>query len=261
METGRATTPTSDPLALLAKALRQAWVYDGEWSPHRQRTHGRPPTGLTGYQFVVCTQNHDQVGNRALGERSSALMSDGRLRVAAALLLTGPFTPMLFQGEEWGATSPFQYFTDHHDPDLGAAVSDGRRRGVRLLRLGPRRDTRSPGPCDLRSVEAGWDELEQPAHASLLAWYRELIALRRRLPALSDPRLSTVAVEVDEADQTLVVHRGNVTLYVNLSERHRRFASPPDGSLVAASDRSIGIDGDLVVVPPDAVALVVTTED
>ena len=116
------------PLPLLAKALRQAWVYDGTYSPHRQRVHGRPPAGLTGDQFVVATQNHDQVGNRAAGERLAALMTDGRLRVAAALLLTAPFVPMLFLGEEWAASTPFQYFTDHEDAELGRAVSEGRRR-------------------------------------------------------------------------------------------------------------------------------------
>ena len=111
------------PLPLLAKALRQAWVYDGTYSPHRQRVHGRSPAGLSGRQFVVSTQNHDQVGNRAAGERSGALMSDGRLRIAAALLLTSPFVPLLFQGEEWGASTPFQYFTSHSDPGLGRVVS------------------------------------------------------------------------------------------------------------------------------------------
>ena len=125
-------------LPLLAKALRQAWVYDGTYSPHRGRVHGRPPAGLDGSQFVVCTQNHDQVGNRAVGERSEALMSDGRLRVAAALLLTSPFVPMLFQGEEWGASTPFQYFTSHADPELGQTVSAGRRREFAAFRLGSR---------------------------------------------------------------------------------------------------------------------------
>ena len=136
-------------------------MYDGEWSAHRQRTHGRPPTGLNGEQFVVCTQNHDQVGNRALGERFSALMSHGRRRIAAALLLTAPFTPMLFQGEEWGASSPFQYFTDHRDAGLARAVSRGPAAGVRPLRLGPRRDTRSPG-YGLPEIEARLGGDRQP---------------------------------------------------------------------------------------------------
>ncbi|HEY4376513.1 MAG TPA: malto-oligosyltrehalose trehalohydrolase, partial [Acidimicrobiales bacterium] len=104
----------------LAKALRQGWVYDGIYSPHRQRRHGRSPAGLDGHQFVVCTQNHDQVGNRALGDRPTTTLSAGQARVAAALLLASPFTPMLFQGEEWGTETPFQYFSSHEDPALAA---------------------------------------------------------------------------------------------------------------------------------------------
>ena len=113
--------------AVLAKALRQAWVHDGTYSPHRGRAHGRPVTGLTGDRFVIATQTHDQVGNRATGERLAALTTEGRVKVAAALLLTAPFVPMLFMGEEWAASTPFQYFTDHQDPALGQAVTEGRR--------------------------------------------------------------------------------------------------------------------------------------
>src|SRR5690606_10857723 len=106
--------------------LQQAWVYAGDWSEHRQRVHGRAPAGLPGHAFVVSVQNHDQIGNRATGDRIGHDISDGRLRIAAALLLTSPFTPMLFQGEEWSASSPFRYFTDHQDPELGRAVTEGR---------------------------------------------------------------------------------------------------------------------------------------
>ena len=114
-------------LADLAKALRNAYVYDGRYSAHRQRHHGRPPVGLDGHHFLGYAQKHDQVGNRAQGERLSQLVSPGRLKIAAALVLTSPFVPMLFQGEEWGASTPFQYFTDHPEPDLAKAVREGRR--------------------------------------------------------------------------------------------------------------------------------------
>ncbi|HEX3589218.1 MAG TPA: malto-oligosyltrehalose trehalohydrolase, partial [Pseudonocardiaceae bacterium] len=113
--------------ALLRAALSQGWAYDGRYSAFRRRTHGRSPGELTDHQFVVTLQNHDQVGNRALGERITALVPAARARIGAALLLTTPFTPMLFQGEEWGAATPFQYFTDHTDPELGAAIRTGRR--------------------------------------------------------------------------------------------------------------------------------------
>jgi maltooligosyltrehalose trehalohydrolase len=114
-------------LADLAQALTNAFVYDGRYSRFRDRRHGRPATGLSGHRFFSYLQNHDQIGNRAKGERSSHLISPGRLKIAAGLVLTSPFVPLLFQGEEWGASTPFQYFTDHEDPKLGRAVSEGRR--------------------------------------------------------------------------------------------------------------------------------------
>jgi maltooligosyltrehalose trehalohydrolase len=244
------------PLELLAKALRQAWVYDGQWSPHRQRAHGRPPLGLRGYQFVVFTQNHDQVGNRAVGERSSSLMSEGRLRIAAALLLTGPFTPMLFQGEEWGATSPFQYFTDHQDPELGRAVSDGRRNEFVAFGWEP---SQVPDPQAVTTFEASklrWDEVVTAPHDGLLAWYQQLIGLRRRLPALADPRLTGVKVDVDEAAGTLVVHRGTIDIVVNLGPGPESFTVQRGSAVLAASEPGAALEGAKLVVPGDAVAIV-----
>src|SRR6202000_3106517 len=93
----------------LAKALRHAWVYDGRYSNFRRRTHGRPHPGLSGHRFLGYLQNHDQIGNRATGDRSGQLLSLGKLKIASALVLLSPFIPMLFQGEEWAAASPFLY--------------------------------------------------------------------------------------------------------------------------------------------------------
>ena len=244
-------------LTLLGKALRQAWVYDGTWSSHRQRRHGRSPAGIPGYRFVVCTQNHDQVGNRALGERSSALMSEGRLRIAAALLLAAPFTPMLFQGEEWGATAPFPYFTDH-DPELGQAVSEGRR--GEFAAFGWDADE-LPDPQAATTFEASklaWDELDRPAHAGLFRWHCELLALRRRTPALSDPRLSRVGVEVDEATRTLAVTRGPVKVLVNLGAGDHRFGLRGETTILAASAPAVRLTGQTITVPADAVVIIET---
>jgi maltooligosyltrehalose trehalohydrolase len=241
-------------LEQLAKALRQGWVYDGEWSPHRQRRHGRPPAGLAGDQFVVSTQTHDQVGNRAKGERSSALMSEGRLRIAAALLLCGPFTPMLFQGEEWGATTPFQYFTDHRDPDLARSVSDGRRQEFAHFGWDP---DDIPDPQAASTFDASklmWSELDRPPHDGILDWYRRLVSLRRSRPELSDPRFERTDVEFDEHASTLVMTRDRIRLLVNLGDREQRFPRPKDATLLAASD-SPRLDLDVVVVPADTVAI------
>ena len=114
--------------AELAKALKSVFVYDGQYSEHRRRNHGRPVNGLAATRFLGYMQNHDQIGNRAQGDRSSQLLGTGRLKITAALVLLSPFVPMLFQGEEFAASSPFQYFTDHDDVEVGDAVTEGRRR-------------------------------------------------------------------------------------------------------------------------------------
>jgi maltooligosyltrehalose trehalohydrolase len=244
------------PLPLLAKALRQAWVYDGTYSPYRRRVFGRPPAGLSGSQFVVCTQNHDQVGNRALGERSAALMSEGRLRVAAALLLTSPFVPLLFQGEEWGAGTPFQYFTSHTDPGLARAVSAGRREEFSAFAWDSVPDPQDPATFERSRLR--WDELFLERNASLLAWYAELIALRRTLPALTDPRLDRVETACDPDRGWVAVRRGPVVVAANLGSSDWSFPAGPDAELVAASDHRIGRVDQGLILPPDTVAILTT---
>ena len=245
-------------IELLAKALRQAWAYDGTWSPHRRRHHGRPPTGLAGHQFVVCTQNHDQVGNRAVGDRLGTLVGDGRLRVAAALLMTSPFTPMLFQGEEWGARTPFQFFTDHPDPDLGRAVREGRRREFIHFGWHPDEVPDPQGAATFHRSKLDWTELGHEPHAGLLAWYRELIALRRRRPELADPRLDRAVVTFDEEQRWLAVTRDTVQVLVNLGGREHAFAVPGLPAVVARSSDAVHVRDGRVVVPPDSVAIVET---
>jgi maltooligosyltrehalose trehalohydrolase len=115
-------------LADLASALTRGFVYGGRYSASRRRVHGRPLGGVPLGRLLGYMQTHDQVGNRAMGERSSALMNSSKLKIGAALVFVSPFVPMLFQGEEWAASSPFLYFTDHRDAELGRAVSEGRRR-------------------------------------------------------------------------------------------------------------------------------------
>jgi maltooligosyltrehalose trehalohydrolase len=162
----------------IATALSDGYVYQGQYSAFRQRRHGRAPRGVSPDRLVVCSQNHDQIGNRARGERLSMLVELPKLKAIAALTLLSPFVPLLFQGEEWGAGTPFLYFTDHQDTELGRLVSEGRAREFQSFRWGGE----IPDPQAAATFERSkldWAEPREPRHAELLDWYRALIALRK----------------------------------------------------------------------------------
>ena len=245
-------------LADVAKALRQVFVIAGSYSRHRRRRHGRAATGLPGSRFLGYLQDHDQVGNRAAGERSSALMSPARLRIGAALVLLSPFVPMLFQGEEWAASTPFQYFTDLQDPGLGRAVSQGRRREFAAFGW-PAEDV--PDPQDeatfLRS-RLDWHECDQPAHRDMLDWHRRLIALRRNHSAFSDSRLDAVQAFADDASGVLVLRRGDVVVACNIASHGSRIdAGDASGgrTVLLASHEGVDVSGAAVTLPPESVVV------
>ena len=203
-------------LEQLAKALRQGYVYDGRYSGHRDREHGRPAGRLSGHHLLGYAQTHDQVGNRAQGERLSQLVSVGRQKIAAALVLTSPFVPMLFQGEEFGASTPFQYFTQHQDAELAKKVSEGRRSEFKGFGWNPEQVPDPQDAATFRRSKLRWSEMHEEPHASLLRWYKDLIALRRSRPELTDGRLDRVEVRFDERAQWLVVRREDVEVVCNL---------------------------------------------
>ena len=244
-------------LSQLVKALRQAWVYDGDHSAHRDRVHGRPPVGLSGEQFVVSTQNHDQIGNRSAGERLGMLTSIGRVKIAAALMLTGPFVPMLFQGEEWAASTPFQYFTDHQDPELGRAVSEGRRKefayfGWASDDVPDPQDSATFGRSRLR-----WDELGSPGHAEILEWYRSLLALRRHHPELGCGPLDDVSIDYDADQQWLMMQRAAAGLSVGINLGADARVLRLRGDVLLSSAPALEKLGDgLLVLPADSVVIV-----
>lgn len=202
----------------LAKVLRGAFFHDGTWSSFRGRSHGRPVDVETvpGSAFVTYLQDHDQVGNRATGDRISATVSADLLACGAALVLLGPFTPMLFMGEEWAASTPWQFFASFPDPELADAVRTGRRREFGRHGWG---ESEVPDPMDPATVERStlrWDELDDPSHAAVLETYRSLVALRREHPELRDPSLADVVVEVSDDDRRVVMHRGPFVVDVDL---------------------------------------------
>lgn len=239
----------------LAKALRDAFVYDGRWSEFRGREHGAPIGDLSGHRFVVYAQTHDQVGNRPHGERLSHLIGEGRLRIAAAVVLLSPYVPMLFMGEEWGARSPFLFFTDHGDPTLGHAVGHGRRREIERFgwRPGDLLDPQSPEAFARSKLD--WSEPEREPHRSLLEWHRALIALRREVPELTDGRRDLTDVEVHEEGRWLRMTRGPITLAFAVDRAAIVPLSGDAGQLVLASDPEIRVAAGSLRLPADSVAV------
>jgi maltooligosyltrehalose trehalohydrolase len=248
-------------LADLAKALRQAFVYDGRYSLFRRRPHGRPPYGISGHSFLGYLQNHDQIGNRALGERSSQLLNVGRLKIGAALVLTAPFVPMLFQGEEWGATAPFLYFTNHEDSELGRRVSEGRRREFTAFGWDPAEVPDPQAQETFHYSKLDWSEPDKQRHADLLKWHRWLIQLRRQVADLSDGCLEGVEVNFDETAKWCVVKRGAVVVVCNLNSIAQNISAQlgPGSEILLASDDLVRVTPDGVIqLPADSVAIVHT---
>jgi maltooligosyltrehalose trehalohydrolase len=202
----------------LARTLREAFFHSGTWSSFRDRTHGRPvdTRTLPGHRFLAYLQNHDQVGNRATGDRLSATASPGLLACGAAIVFCSPYTPMVFMGEEWAASTPWQFFASFPDPELAEAVRTGRRREFGRHGWG---ETEVPDPMDPATVERSrldWAETSEPGHREILGLYRSLITLRRERPELADPRLDNFVVESAPDNSWITLHRGDLRLVCNL---------------------------------------------
>lgn len=244
------------PLADIAHAWRHAYVYEGRYSVARQRRHGRPTVGLSANHFVVFSQNHDHIGNRARGERTAALLSPGRLRIAAALVCLSPFIPLLFEGEEWAASTPFQYFADHQDPELAQAVREGRRHEFTAFGWDPE-DVPDPQAREtFERSKLNWSELDQEPHASMLTWYRQLLSLRRNIPELITGDLDDASAAYDERARWLAVSHGPITIACNLAEQTQPVPLPtPDATIVLASQPDIELQPGAVTLPPDSVAV------
>ena len=196
----------------LAKAYADGFVYDWAWSVHRNRPHGSPSTDIYPGKFVVCAQNHDQVGNRPLGERLTSLTSFKRLKLAAAAVLLGPYIPLLFMGEEYAETRPFLYFVSHGDRRLIRAVRAGRRRDLAACNM----TTRPPDPQSPAAFERSrldWTKPTRGRHAEMFAFYQKLTTLRKSHPSLGVVPRADLRVTASPADRTLSLlrHRGRET--------------------------------------------------
>jgi maltooligosyltrehalose trehalohydrolase len=219
-------------LPTLAKVMTSVFVHDGGWSTFREADWGRPidPATHAGHRFLAYLQNHDQVGNRALGDRLSAALAPGLIAAGAALVLCGPFTPMLFMGEEWGASTQWQFFTDFDELQLARAIRSGRRE--EFAEHGwERGDVPDPQSTSTRSASVlDWSEAESGDQARLLDWYRSLISLRRTVPDLRADDLREVHASYDEVAGWFVLERGRYRVMVNLADGAREV--PVGGSVV-----------------------------
>lgn len=220
-----------EPITDLAKAYTDAYVYDGQFSAERHKIFGQKAENNPGRQFIVFSQNHDQVGNRKGGERTSQLFSYDMLRLLAGAVMVSPYVPMLFMGEEWGETSPFYYFVSHTEPELVEAVREGRKKEFASFHS----DGDVPDPQSNETFEKTklkWEHLQEESHQTLLRYYQTLIALRRQLPALHRLERKQLAVFPDPDKQTLLLHRWHedqaVLCLMNFASQSQSVSLPID---------------------------------
>jgi maltooligosyltrehalose trehalohydrolase len=235
-------------LEVLATTLKHGYFHAGTYSSFRRRRHGRPLDTATipATRLLAYTLTHDQVGNRAVGDRPSQNLTFGQLAVKAALVLGSPYTAMLFMGEEWGASSPFQFFSSHPEPELARATAEGRK--AEFAEHGWDADE-VPDPQDPRTFEhskLAWDEIDAGEHARLHDVYRGLIALRRAEPDFADPWLDHLGVDYDEDQRWIMLRRGAFAVACNLGTE--AVSVPVTGEVVSASDEpAVGAEGTRLV--------------
>lgn len=241
-------------LATLAETLRHGYFHAGTYSSFRGRRHGRPLDTATipATRLLAYTLTHDQVGNRAIGDRPSQNLTVGQQAIKAALALGSPYTAMLFMGEEWASSSPFQFFSSHPEPELARATAEGRKK--EFADHGWDADE-IPDPQDPETFTRSklkWDETADGEHAQLLEFYRALIALRRNEPDMADPWLDNLGVDYDEEQRWFVMRRGALAIACNLGTQAADV--PVTGEVVlawgepAASKQTTRIDGHSVAV-------------
>ncbi|NIJ54297.1 malto-oligosyltrehalose trehalohydrolase [Dyadobacter arcticus] len=256
-----------EPITSLAKSYADAYVYDGIYSEHRKRKFGVKADGFPGQQFVVFSQNHDHIGNRMLGERTSQLVSFEMQKLLAGAVMISPYVPLLFMGEEWGETNPFQYFVSHTDPELAEAVRKGRKQEFAAFHL----EGDAPDPMSEETFNASklqWELLQKEPHRTLLEYYKKLINLRKIEPALANTNRDDLNVQAFPEKELIVMGRisaeQHVVAILNFSRSVQETSFPADKGiwkkLIASSDEqwngertlSEQIDSGVVLVAPES---------
>ena len=248
-------------LADLHKSLKHSYVYDGQYSRYRKRRHGRPTDGLATHHFIHFDQNHDQVGNRGWGERLEHLVGLDTAKVSIGLVLTAPYIPMLFMGEEWATSAPFLYFADHEDEEMRKQVAEGRKQEFASFGF----DGDVPNPEDQKTYEMSklkWEEQGEGKHAEMLAWVKKLIKLRRSRVAFNDGDMHHLQVSTDEERQTLVMVRDEARVFINFGEQPYSFDLLEGETLELVSREGLEVKDNRLELPPMTLAVLLsTTED
>ncbi|MCU1415043.1 MAG: Malto-oligosyltrehalose trehalohydrolase [Microbacteriaceae bacterium] len=243
-------------LDALAKVVTHGFFHDGTYSSFREKDHGSPvdTDHMPAWRLVVADQNHDQIGNRAVGDRLASQLDYGQLAIAAVLTLCGPFTPMLFMGEEWGASTPWQFFTAHPEPELGKATAEGRIAEFEKMGWDPDVVPDPQDPSTFANSKLDWAESSDGDHGRLLDLYRSLARLRATVPDLTDPAFPHTTAEFDDDVHWFAMHRGSTTIAVN-------FASGPvslpfGGRLLLGTADAVGAGSGMVILPGHAAAVI-----
>jgi maltooligosyltrehalose trehalohydrolase len=247
-----------EPLSALAKVCERGFFHDGTFSSFRDRDHGVPvDTGrMPTWRLVVGSQNHDQIGNRAAGDRLTDNLDEHQLACAALLTMAGPFTPMLFQGEEWAASTPFCFFTSHPESDLGRVTAEGRFEEFARMGWDPDVVPDPQDPDTFWRSKLDWSEMQCGRHARLLAAYRRLSELRRAHPDLTDPAFASTSCVVDEESRVFRMRRGGLLVVVNFGDTPASVPVGPDADLLFASGEGVRVEQATLRIPPHAGALV-----
>jgi maltooligosyltrehalose trehalohydrolase len=245
----------------LAKSLKRVFVYDGVYSGYRNHRHGRPVDGLSAHHFLGYIQNHDQVGNRAVGERLEHLVGMDAAKVALGIVLTAPFVPMLFMGEEFAASTPFLYFADHEEDEIRRLVSEGRKRDFAAFGWD---QSQIPDPEDPETFERSklsWNEVHEGRHQCMFQWVKKLIHLRRTTMALNDGDLGHLNVAYREEDKVLVMERGPMRILANLGDDGVKIDLHDDESLRLKSCDGIVLAAGEVALPKMSFAILERSEN
>ena len=245
----------------LAKAAKDVFVFEGQYSGFRGHSHGRPISNLSMHRFVNFLQNHDQVGNRAFGERIHHLLGVEKTKIGLGIVLTAPMIPMLFMGEEFAASTPYLYFADHEDAEMARLVAEGRKKEFASFGFDGADLPNPEDPATFTKSKLNWDEVNDGEHAEMLAWVTSLIHLRRSSRCLNDGDPGHIKVSYSEEGRWLRMERRKTNIVANLGSAPANFKVSEENKLLLTSKPEVTLlNAGQLTVPPLSLVIISTEE-